>query len=99
MLEFLPAPHYCRRVTPVQFGQLPPIMIPSLTGTFQPRPYPPQGPGSYNMQNGSGPVPGARPLLPDNGRVIQAGPSRVLCIADVRGKIATAGPRQTKLTH
>lgn len=55
--------------------------------TQQPRPYPPQGPSPY-MQNGnSGPVPGARPLLPDNGRIIQSGTTRVLCIADVRGKM------------
>jgi hypothetical protein len=52
----------------------------------QPRPYPPQGPGSYLQNGNAGPVPGARPLLPDNGRIIQAGPTRVLCIADVRGK-------------
>lgn len=29
--------------------------------------------------------PGAAPLLPNQGRVIQTGPIRVLCIADVRG--------------
>jgi hypothetical protein len=49
----------------------------------QPRPTP------YNqgyLPNGaSGPVPGATPLLPNQGRVIQSGPIRVLCIADVRG--------------
>lgn len=53
----------------------------------QPRPYP----GNY-MPNGgapgvpSGPAPGAIPLLPNQGRVIQQGSIRVLCIADVRGK-------------
>ena len=31
------------------------------------------------------PAPGATPLLPNQGRVIQTGPIRVLCIADVRG--------------
>ncbi len=30
--------------------------------------------------------PGATPLLPNNGRVIQTGGVRVLCVADVRGK-------------
>jgi hypothetical protein len=71
----------------VRFGALPPVYVPILTKPLrQPRPYPSQATGSY-MQNGSGPVPGARPLLPDNGRVIQSGPTRVLCIADVRGKI------------
>ncbi|KAK3303591.1 uncharacterized protein B0T15DRAFT_486958 [Chaetomium strumarium] len=44
------------------------------------------------MANGAvphqtGPVPGAAPLLPNQGRVIQTGPIRVLCIADVRGNL------------
>lgn len=49
----------------------------------------------YNQQQGylpngaapahQGPLPGATPLLPNQGRVIQTGPIRVLCIADVRG--------------
>lgn len=34
----------------------------------------------------TGPVPGARPLEPNQGRVQQIGHARVLCIADVRGK-------------
>jgi hypothetical protein len=29
--------------------------------------------------------PGAAPLLPNNGRIIQTGGVRVLCVADVRG--------------
>jgi hypothetical protein len=32
------------------------------------------------------PAPGATPLLPNQGRVLQTGPVRVLCVADVRGK-------------
>ena len=50
----------------------------------QPRPYP----GNYLPNGGapSGPVPGAVPLLPNQGRVLQQGSVRVLCIADVRGK-------------
>jgi hypothetical protein len=36
----------------------------------------------------SGPAPGAVPLLPNQGRVIQQGSVRVLCIADVRGEDA-----------
>ncbi|KAF2279775.1 uncharacterized protein EI97DRAFT_499145 [Westerdykella ornata] len=51
----------------------------------QPRSYA----GSY-MPNGgapSGPTPGAIPLLPNQGRVIQSGSVRVLCIADVRGNL------------
>ncbi|ORY17474.1 hypothetical protein BCR34DRAFT_454548, partial [Clohesyomyces aquaticus] len=51
----------------------------------QPRPYPP----SYLPNGGapSGPVPGAAPLLPNQGRVIQTGSARVLCVADVRGNL------------
>jgi hypothetical protein len=33
------------------------------------------------------PVPGATPLLPNQGRILQAGPTKVLCIADVRGRL------------
>ncbi|KAK4190910.1 hypothetical protein QBC35DRAFT_402611 [Podospora australis] len=33
------------------------------------------------------PAPGAQPLLPNQGRIIQTGPIRVLCIADVRGNL------------
>lgn len=54
--------------------------------TQQPRqPYSNQGylpNGASNIQ----PAPGATPLLPNQGRVLQTGPIRVLCIADVRGK-------------
>lgn len=32
--------------------------------------------------------PGAAPLLPNNGRIIQTGGVRVLCVADVRGAFA-----------
>ncbi|KAF1850175.1 uncharacterized protein K460DRAFT_381983 [Cucurbitaria berberidis CBS 394.84] len=54
----------------------------------QPRPYP----GSYLPNGGvsgapSGPAPGAVPLLPNQGRVIQQGSVRVLCVADVRGNL------------
>ncbi|CBX96194.1 hypothetical protein LEMA_P111130.1 [Plenodomus lingam JN3] len=54
----------------------------------QPRPYP----GNYLPNGGgpgapSGPAPGAVPLLPNQGRVIQQGSARVLCIADVRGNL------------
>ncbi|KAL1842576.1 hypothetical protein VTK73DRAFT_3087 [Phialemonium thermophilum] len=34
-----------------------------------------------------GPLPGAVPLLPNQGRIVQTGPIRVLCIADVRGNL------------
>jgi 3',5'-cyclic AMP phosphodiesterase CpdA len=53
-----------------------------------------QRPHTYNNQpylpNGAagghtGLPPGAAPLLPNNGRIIQTGGVRVLCIADVRG--------------
>lgn len=58
---------------------------------------PPSQPRAYSqayLPNGagappqpSGPVPGARPLEPNQGRVQQVGHARVLCIADVRGEI------------
>ncbi|KAI7666070.1 hypothetical protein KC318_g6733, partial [Hortaea werneckii] len=56
---------------------------------------PPAQPRAYAqaayMPNGappvSGPVPGARPLEPNQGRVQQIGHARVLCIADVRVKL------------
>jgi hypothetical protein len=53
-----------------------------------------QRPHTYNNQpylpNGAagghtGLPPGAAPLLPNNGRIVQTGGVRVLCIADVRG--------------
>lgn len=36
------------------------------------------------------PTPGARPLEPNQGRVVQAGGARVLCVADVRGEQSTS---------
>lgn len=55
-----------------------------VTDTEQPRPYNNSG----YLQNGANNLPsGAAPLLPNQGRVIQTGPIRVLCIADVRGEI------------
>ncbi|KAF1997281.1 hypothetical protein P154DRAFT_547459 [Amniculicola lignicola CBS 123094] len=46
--------------------------------------------GTYLPNGGAaapGPAPGARPLLPNQGRVIHQGSTRVLCIADVRGNL------------
>ncbi|KAI1369982.1 hypothetical protein F5Y08DRAFT_291898 [Xylaria arbuscula] len=56
------------------------------------------------MPNGaqvSGPVPGATPLLPNQGRVLQHGPIRVLCIADVRGNLSSLNDlaRQARADH
>ncbi|KAK4637236.1 uncharacterized protein CLAFUR5_00445 [Fulvia fulva] len=56
---------------------------------------PPSQPRAYSQaylpnggaQQPSGPVPGARPLDPNQGRVQQLGHARVLCIADVRGNL------------
>lgn len=70
-----------------------PVLLPKHTADYsqqapnQPRPYP----GGNYMPNGapntaSGPAPGAVPLLPNQGRVIQQGSVRVLCVADVRGE-------------
>ncbi|GAB7365292.1 hypothetical protein MBLNU230_g6373t1 [Neophaeotheca triangularis] len=52
----------------------------------QPRAYS-QAAGMPNGASFSGPVPGARPLEPNQGRVQQIGHARVLCIADVRGNL------------
>lgn len=65
----------------------------------QPRPYP----GNYLPNGGassapSGPAPGAVPLLPNQGRVIQQGSARVLCIADVRGNEITGSISNILLT-
>ncbi|KAL6233109.1 hypothetical protein BDW75DRAFT_252224 [Aspergillus navahoensis] len=71
-------------------------------GSLDPRPphnFVPQG---YPLPNGaSGPVPGAAPLLPNNGRIIQNGPVRVLCIADVRGNLKSLNElaRQARADH
>ena len=62
-----------------------PVAIPLITQRRQPRPQF-QNQGYLPNGNASGPVPGAQALLPNNGRIIQSGPTRVLCIADVRGK-------------
>lgn len=88
------------------FGALPPSLTPrarravtdlSQQAPNQPRPYP----GQYLPNGGapSGPVPGAVPLLPNQGRVIQQGSIRVLCIADVRGAHKSSGAcRPPRLT-
>lgn len=51
---------------------------------IQPRPtYPPP---TYMINGTSGPVPGAQALQPNNGKILQNGPTRILCVADVRGE-------------
>ena len=47
----------------------------------------------------SGPVPGARPLDPNQGRVQQIGHARVLCIADVRGAHAIQSSDEQAVIH
>lgn len=60
----------------------------------------PQYPNQGYLPNGasSGPTPGAQALLPNNGRVIQSGPTRILCVADVRG-VLDIQPSRAPLTH
>jgi hypothetical protein len=59
------------------------VAIPLIFERQQPHPqFQPQG---YLPNGSGGPVPGAQALLPNNGRVIQSGATRVLCVADVRG--------------
>ncbi|KAK5987730.1 hypothetical protein PT974_11863 [Cladobotryum mycophilum] len=64
-----------------------------------PRPY--NNPGY--LQNGATglPPPGAAPLLPNQGRVIQTGPIRILCIADVRGNLRSLNElaKQARADH
>lgn len=62
-----------------------------------PRHYNHPGPGY--LANGApggppqtAPAPGAVPLLPNQGRVIEAGAIRILCVADVRGKLHPPPP-------
>ncbi|KAK2736908.1 hypothetical protein FQN57_000511 [Myotisia sp. PD_48] len=58
---------------------------------------------AYNLSNGAttGPAPGATPLLPNNGRVIQSGAVRILCIADVRGNLRSLNElaKQARADH
>ncbi|KAJ3465208.1 hypothetical protein MRS44_005866 [Fusarium solani] len=74
----------------------------SIADQRQPRPY--NNPGSSYLQNGaSGGLPphGAAPLLPNQGRIVQTGPIRVLCIADVRGNLRSLNDlaRQARADH
>lgn len=60
-----------------------PVNPPLTRGLSQPRPqYQLQG----YMPNGTSGSVQAQPLQPNNGRIIQNGPTRVLCVADVRGE-------------
>lgn len=58
----------------------------SQSRSYQNQGYMPNGATSGHPNAGQ-PAPGAVPLLPNQGRVIQSGPIRVLCIADVRGRM------------
>ncbi|KAJ9614414.1 hypothetical protein H2200_002550 [Cladophialophora chaetospira] len=77
-----------------------PIALPLTQRLRQPRP---QFPNQGYLPNGtsSGPTPGAQALLPNNGRIIQSGPIRVLCIADVRGNLKSLNDlaRQAKADY
>lgn len=61
-----------------------PQVVLALTVECQ-QPHPQFQNQGYLPNGSSGPVPGAQALLPNNGRVIQSGATRVLCVADVRG--------------
>jgi hypothetical protein len=61
------------------------VALPLNSRPPQPRPQY-SNPGYLPNGTNSGPVPGAQALLPNNGRIVQSGPIRVLCIADVRGE-------------
>ncbi|ODM17302.1 hypothetical protein SI65_06977 [Aspergillus cristatus] len=71
-----------------------------------PRPPHAFGPQGYPLPNGAAvptpnPAPGAAPLLPNNGRIIQNGPVRILCIADVRGNLRSLNElaKQARADH
>ena len=66
-----------------------PLVQPVLPLTFeQNQPHQQfQAQPSYLANGSGGPASGAQALLPNNGRVIQSGATRVLCVADVRGKL------------
>ncbi|KAI1812412.1 hypothetical protein GGS20DRAFT_558145 [Poronia punctata] len=65
------------------------------------QPYNNQGFMPNGAPAGTGPVPGATPLLPNQGRILQQGPIRVLCIADVRGNLSSLNDlaRQARADH
>ncbi|KMU81514.1 hypothetical protein CISG_09184 [Coccidioides immitis RMSCC 3703] len=60
-------------------------------------------PPPYSLPNGStsGPAPGATALLPNNGRIIQSGSVRILCVADVRGNLKSLNElaKQARADH
>ncbi|KAJ5175814.1 uncharacterized protein N7482_001691 [Penicillium canariense] len=96
---------------PISFRHIPPQPF-TISGTptlsppspmASPRPHN-FGSQGYPLSNGatpSGPAPGATPLLPNNGRIIQNGPTRILCIADVRGNLKSLNElaKQARADH
>ncbi|KAK4928998.1 hypothetical protein LTR66_016189 [Elasticomyces elasticus] len=63
-----------------------PMSSANIVTFYQPRP-PPYQANSGMLPNGTGSALGAMPLQPNQGRIIQNGPTRVLCVADVRGDL------------
>ncbi|KAF4978689.1 hypothetical protein FDECE_18175, partial [Fusarium decemcellulare] len=98
----LPPPSHPKRPPP-PYSRLGPNNDEWITDQEQPRPsY--SNPGSSYLQNGASgglPPPGAAPLLPNQGRIIQTGPIRVLCIADVRGNLRSLNDlaKQARADH
>jgi hypothetical protein len=87
----------CKSLRCTSIRICPPNSLDPLQAPNHNRPY---AQAAYSVPNGApgapaNPVPGATPLLPNQGRVVQQGPVRVLCIADVRGKtvLLTKSPR------
>ncbi|KAK9413147.1 putative DUF2433 domain-containing protein [Seiridium unicorne] len=75
----------------------------SMTDPFAQQPRQPYNNQGYlpNGANNIQPAPGATPLLPNQGRVLQTGPIRVLCIADVRGNLRSLNDlaKQARADH
>ncbi|KAI1863184.1 uncharacterized protein JN550_009710 [Neoarthrinium moseri] len=75
----------------------------AMTDPFAQQPRQPYNSQGY-LPNGASnpqPAPGATPLLPNQGRVLQTGPIRILCIADVRGNLRSLNElaKQARADH
>ena len=69
-----------------RFTEVAPIIGRRDADKAQPRPQQPYLPNGGFVAQGAG-QPGNAAYLPNNGRVMQAGGARVLCVADVRGRL------------
>ncbi|RYO75502.1 hypothetical protein DL764_010385 [Monosporascus ibericus] len=94
-----PAPHQTRQIySDIRFEDVSlthDLMAQQSRPPFNNQGYMPNGaPGAHGNL-------GATPLLPNQGRIIQTGPVRVLCIADVRGNLQSLNnlAKQARADH